>query len=237
MIDRSFVEKICELAKPEIIMVDERPYSTKRLEAVHDPSPDAFEIHTLTGLVDFINGIDSINGQKAMLHVFSPTVVDLVGHIAGEFMKRDCFAQAKHINPTFRFGSWMDLETFIINLQAGFVPDAMTEAILKVAGNLKDETVSNFNDDGRTQAVTAKSGISMVTKVALPSPVTLQPFRTFMEIEQPASSFIFRMKQQGNGQQPACALFEADGMAWQLEAMQRIKTWLQKETTGFQVIA
>lgn len=237
MIDKSFIEKICELAKAEIIMVGDRPYSSKVIYDIPDPSPKTFAIHTLTGLVDFISGIDVITGQKAMLHVVNPTTVDIVGPIEGPFKKRDCFAQAKHINPTFRFGSWMDLESFIINLQAGFVPDAMTEAILKVVGNLKDETVSNFNDDGRTQAVTAKSGISMVTKVALPSPVTLQPFRTFMEIDQPASSFIFRMKQQGNGQQPACALFEADGMAWQLEAMQRIKTWLQKETTGFQVIA
>lgn len=237
MIDKSFVEKICELAKTEIITVDMRPYSTKALYAIEDPTPEAFEVNTLTGLVDFILGIDSITGQKAMIHVVNPTTVDIVGPIEGPFKKRDHFAQAKHNNPTFRFGSFMDLESFIINLQAGFVPDSMTEAILKVVGNLKDETVSNFNDDGRTQAVTAKSGIAMVTKVALPSPVILQPFRTFMEIEQPASSFIFRMKQQGNGQQPACALFEADGMAWQLEAMQRIKTWLKKETKGFQVIA
>jgi hypothetical protein len=237
LIDKSFIEKICELAKAEIITVDERPYSTRSIHAVMDPSPESLEVQTLTGLVDFINGIDSISGTKAMLHVFSPIVVDIVGPIAGKFMKRNHFAQARHTNPTFKFGSWMDLETFIINLQAGFVPDAMTEAILKVVGNLKDETVSNFSDDGRTQAVTAKTGIAMVNKVAVPSPVVLQPFRTFMEIEQPASSFIFRMKQQGNGQQPACALFEADGMAWQLEAMQRIKTWLVKEAKGFQVIA
>ena len=237
MIDRSFIEKICELAKPEIIMVGDRPYSTKSLVSVNDPSPETLEIHTLTGLVDFINGIDSINGKVAMIHVFSPTLVDIVGSIAGNFMKRDHFAQAKHCVPTFRFGQWMALEDFIINLQAGFVPDAMTDAILKVVGNLKDETVTNFADDGRTQAVTAKSGVSMVQKVAVPSPVVLQPFRTFMEIEQPVSSFIFRMKQQGNGQPPACALFEADGKAWELEAMQRIKTWLMKETTGFQVIA
>lgn len=237
MIDRSFIEKICELAKAEIITVDGRPYSTKGLVAIEDPTPKAFGVHTLTGLVDFILGIDSITGLKAMFHVVNPTTVDIVGAIEGPFKKRDCFARASHNNPTFRFGSWMDLETFIINIQAGFVPDDMTAAILKVVGNLKDETVTNFADDGRTQAVTAKSGVSMVSKVAVPSPVTLQPFRTFMEIEQPASSFIFRMKQQANGQPPACALFEADGMAWQLEAMQRIKAWLQKETKGFQVIA
>lgn len=234
---KAAIEKICELSQVEILKIDGRNYTSKAVNPVFDPKPAMLKVHTLTGIVDFIKGIDSINPEKAMLHVVGEREVNIVGAIAGAFRNRDLYLAAYHTNPTFKFGQWMDLEAFIINLQAGFVPDEMTEAILKVAGNLKDETVSNFNDDGRTQAVTAKSGISMVTKVALPSPVTLQPFRTFMEIEQPASSFIFRMKQQGNGQQPACALFEADGMAWQLEAMQRIKLWLTKETTGFQVIA
>lgn len=234
---KAAIEKICELAKAEIITVGDRPYSSKVIYDVPDPSPKTFAAHTLTGLVDFIDGIDAITGQNAMIHVVNPTTVDIVGPIEGPFKKRDCFARTSHNNPSFRFGTFMDLETFIINLQAGFVPDAMTEAVLKVVGNLKDETVSNFSDDGRTQAVTAKTGIAMVNKVAVPSPVVLQPFRTFLEIEQPASSFIFRMKQQGNGQQPACALFEADGKAWELVAMQSIKKWLIDNTEDFQVIA
>ena len=199
--------------------------------------PDALIISTLTGIVDFINGIDGITADKAMIHVASETNVMLVGAIASSFRNRDTYAHAKYTNPTFKFGNWMELESFIINIQTGFVQDDMTATILKVVGNLKDETITNFSDDGKTQAVTAKTGISMVQKVAVPSPITLRPFRTFMEVDQPASSFIFRMKQQGNGQPPACALFEADGKAWELEAMQRIKKWLEENAKGFKVIA
>jgi len=237
LIDRSFIEKVCELSAPAVLNIGGRDYSSKSIHPVYDPMPDALNINTLTGIVDFIAGIDGIGPDKAMIHVVSEKDVVLIGKIAGAFRNRDCYVHAKYANPTFKFGNWMDLESFIINIQAGFVQDDMTATILRVVGNLKDETVTNFSDDGKTQAVTAKTGISMVKQVAVPSPITLCPYRTFMEIEQPASSFVFRMRQQGSGQPPACALFEADGKAWELEAMQRIKTWLQKETTGFQVIA
>ena len=42
--------------------------------------------------------------------------------------------------------------------------------------------------------------------VKVPNPVTLRPFRTFIEVEQPESKFIFRMREGGR-----CAIFEADG--------------------------
>lgn len=237
MIDRTFIEKICEMSAPAVLNIDGLSYSSKSIHPVHDPMPDVLCINTLTGIVDFIGGIDGIKPGTTMIHVASETNVMLVGAIFGAFRNRDTYVHAKYANPTFRFGDWMDLENFIINIQAGFVQDDMTAAILKVVGNLKDETVTNFSDDGKTQAVTAKTGIAMVNKVAVPSPIMLRPFRTFMEIEQPASTFIFRMRQQGNGQQPACALFEADGKAWKLEAMQRIKKWLEANAKGFKVIA
>lgn len=237
MIDRSFIEKICELSAPTVLNIGGRDYSSKTIHPVFDPMPDALNINTLTGIVDFIAGIDGIGPDKAMIHVVSETNVMLIGAISGAFRNRDCYVHAKYGNPTFSFGNWMDLENFIINIQAGFVQDEMTATILKVVGNLKDETVTNFSDDGKTQAVTAKTGIAMVNKVAVPSPIILRPYRTFMEIDQPESSFIFRMRQQGNGQPPACALFEADGKAWELEAMQRIKKWLEEKTGVFKVIA
>ena len=66
--------------------------------------------------------------------------------------------------------------------------------------------------------------MATVADVVVPNPVTLMPRRTFFEIEQPASPFIFRM-QSG----PTCALFEADGGAWQQEAMQRIAIYLRQK--------
>ncbi len=102
--------------------------------------------------------------------------------------------------------------------------------ILKIVGNIKDKAVRQYGDDGITQQVTAKTGLALVEDVPVPNPVMLAPFRTFMEVEQPESKFVFRMKRGDDG--PECALFEADGGAWKLEAMKRIKAYLQAELDG-----
>lgn len=51
-------------------------------------------------------------------------------------------------------------------------------------------------------------------------------YRTFMEIEQPESEFVFRARKADS--LPHFALFEADGGAWRIEAMKRIKAYLEE---------
>lgn len=58
--------------------------------------------------------------------------------------------------------------------------------------------------------------------------VKLKPYRTFREIEQPASVFLFRLKNR-DGAPPECALFEADGGAWKLEATDKIGKYFAGE--------
>jgi hypothetical protein len=117
-----------------------------------------------------------------------------------------------------------------------FVQDENTAAILKIVGNIKEEASNTFADDGITQSVATRAGISRVEIVPVPNPVTLRPYRTFMEIEQPASTFVFRMK-SGKGQPPTCALYEADGRMWRLEAIKKIKEWLADKMPGIKIIA
>lgn len=58
----------------------------------------------------------------------------------------------------------------------------------------------------------------------VPNPVELAPYRTFLEVEQPESQFIFRMKDG-----PRCAIFEADGGAWRNQAITNIREYLKNE--------
>ena len=71
----------------------------------------------------------------------------------------------------------------------------------------------------------------------VPNPCRLRPIRTFTEVEQPASLFVFRLE-QGSNETVTGALFEADGGAWKLEAMSNIKRYLDEELkeTGVKVI-
>jgi hypothetical protein len=108
-------------------------------------------------------------------------------------------------------------------LQSCFEKTDDLDKILALVGTIKEENVRTTGDDGISQRVVAKTGIARVEEVDVPNPVTLVPFRTFVEVPQPASKFIFRM-QDG----PKAALFEADAGAWKMQAMAGIKKFLKE---------
>jgi hypothetical protein len=67
--------------------------------------------------------------------------------------------------------------------------------------------------------------------------VKLAPYRTFREIAQPASLFVLRLQTSRHGDKPECALFEADGGQWKLEAIQALATYLRTALPGLAVLA
>jgi len=112
-------------------------------------------------------------------------------------------------------------------LQSSFIENEDRNKLLKVSGNIKEENVKSVGDDGVSQSAAIKVGVASVAEVVIPNPVILAPFRTFPEVEQPLSKFIFRM-QTG----PQCALYEADGGAWRNVAMESIKEYLKARLEG-----
>ena len=61
----------------------------------------------------------------------------------------------------------------------------------------------------------------------VPNPVKLRPYRTFAEIEQPQSSYVFRI--QDSDREPSFKLVEADGGLWKNATMKKIKDYLAYE--------
>jgi hypothetical protein len=228
------IDKILSLGTFKAEAIKDRLYSNGHtgILPLKPPQAATLTINTLTGIKDF-----NPSPEKTMIHVFDHKTVNIIDkEFSDSWLTRSTYLAAIHESPVFKFGQYMDVENFIIAMQAMFVQDDVTALILKLVGNVKDEGVSNFNDDGVTQVVTAKTGISLVNNVPVPNPVTLRPYRTFMEIEQPASTFVFRIK--GNrGEQPMCALVEADGRMWRLHAIKKIREWLEFEIPGVKIIA
>jgi len=230
------IDRILNLGERKVVDIEGRKYtiSPQGLSAVKPPAAAMLEIHTLTGIVDY-----GPERDKHMIHVLSHNNVSIMDNdFIDNWLTRSTYVTAKHEEPTFRFNEFMLLENFIINLQAMFVPDETTAQMLKVIGNIKEEGVVQYSDDGVTQGVTAKNGLSLVERLPVPNPVTLRPYRTFMEIEQPASTFVFRMHSGAKeGTMPTCALFEADGRMWKLEAIKKIKDWLREKLPEIPIIA
>ena len=229
-----FIDKIIEKAVPQKLKVDDREYFTRQLFPVLEPMPENLQIHTLTGLVDFINDFGKTD---ILIQIWNSTHVSVIGQLQAKFMQRPTYISATHTKLEQPFDRWMDLEPFIIAMQAMFVQDDTVSNILSLIGNIKDGTVKTYSDDGITQAVTAKTGAASINEILVPNPVTLQPYRTFMEIDQPASQFIFRMRSGPEGGTPTCYLTEADGGKWKIEAILRIREWLTKKLPDIPIIA
>ena len=133
--------------------------------------------------------------------------------------------------PYFNFERFIEQESFCIGVQSKFKPTEDRALMLKFAGTVETGTVAEYSDDGVTQKATVKQGLTSKAEGIVPSPVKLRPYRTFLEVDQPESEFIFRMRDTHGVE---CALFEADGGAWQTEAIKRIKFWLKTQLNDMQ---
>lgn len=229
------INRILSLASPTLNKIDGQTYSDRALHLITPPLPEPLIIHTLTGLMDYINiNLDQdLCDLHFFLHVVNPREVEVMSGL-NPSAKRHFFAAARVNNETFSFGRWLDLETIIIRLQAYFVQDQNSQRLLRLLSNIKSEIVKISQDDGISQSVTVKTGPALVQETVVPNPVILRPYRTFVEIEQPASPFVFRLNTEGLGG----ALFEADGGIWQLEAIGKIRNFLRENLPNeVQVIA
>ena len=236
-LSKELYKQIREDARPETVVIDGRIYSTHELNEILDPEPDKLNVTTLTSLKDYIESkVDAINKDEVILHIVSPTEVRLISKVFGDFKQRELLMQAEATTlPKIVFNTSLDSEAFNIQTQACFVDSFDRAKVLAYSGNAQHIVSSGVSDDGVTQAVTVGAGIASKAAKALPNPVMLQPYRTFLEVEQPASAFIFRAS--GVDEKLKFALFEADGGAWRMIAMKNIKKWLDENIPGVDVIA
>ncbi len=229
---REALQYIAGLKKAEVIEINGENYTDKevyRVDRVLRAAP--IKMHTLTGLLDYLKaGIDSV-ADRMIIQVVSPEMVCVLSKLDTD-RKREELVRIEADIPDFNYGQYMEQESFIIALQAKFLASGDRDLLLRFAGTVKDESIAEYGDNGVTQKATIKTGISTVSDAIVPNPVVLSPFRTFVEVMQPESSFIFRMRQR-EGRGVECAIFEADGGAWKNAAMENVKGYLQTELKDF----
>lgn len=181
----------------------------------------SIDTHTLSSLVEYIkSGADG--RKKLYLHVNSPSEVVLKGlldsHGARETLMRATLAQGK-----FSFGQFYDRGSLNIALQSMFIDTPDKQAIMAFISSMtEDKDKVTTTDDGISQVATVKSGVASVATGLVPNPVTLKPYRTFTEVDQPESQFVFRMREGMQG-----AIFQADGGMWRNIAIREIKEYLK----------
>ena len=236
MISKEALEYLVELGRDEepLVKIGGKTYSRTGLSPVMENMPSPLETSFLDSIVTYIKSdTDGWMEEPCQLiiEILSPSNVSVSTELIGNFRQRAKLIDCKAILPgKSLYDNFMDVEAFIIRAQSCFVPNDNIADVLKVVGNVSLEEAVNVRDDGISQQVTAKSGIARVEKTDLPRRVKLAPYRTFPEIEQPESEFILRAKKDNTG--VYFALFEADGGAWRIEAMKRIKEYFENALQG-----
>jgi hypothetical protein len=192
------------------------------------PSAKTLAVATLGALCEYLKGNrDQLPLDQVVVHVAGPGSVSILGPLDKRARGREVFVTAVASDLTEGFlGRFMALEDFMIGLQVRFWEGDDRMRLVSLLSNIKSETVKTALDDGVTQVVQARAGVALVSEVAVPNPVRLCPFRTFRELQQPSSFFVLRVQSGKEGGLPQAGLFEADGGAWKLIAIDRVREWL-----------
>lgn len=160
-----------------------------------------------------------------IVHVKSPTRVRLYSGLMEE-RDREVLFEAEALTPCFKYGEEYHQEAFLVALQACFEKNDDRESVSVLASNIVNAQKSTYSDDGISQQAVIKTGITSKGAAIVPNPVLLVPYRTFMEVEQPASNFVFRLSEGRDGV-PVFKLVEADGGRWKVAAMDNVYNYLK----------
>lgn len=223
---KSFVDYLVKLGEGKTITTKEingETYANKDLVRIapHVDRPSRLQVNGLDSIAKLVhNELDMAENRPVYIRVIGPREVEVFTTL-DSYMERDHLYDAECDAPFFS-GGWMPHEEAIIKLRSAFIPNEGTEYLLDLLSRIcKDEGVSS-DDNGVSQTVTARQGISLKQFEPVRSRITLRPYRTFTEVEQPESEFILRVDEDAR-----VGLIEADGGAWKMEAKANVAAYFE----------
>lgn len=231
LIPSDAVQAIKDSVQVTQIAVDGATYVSRAVQLPpSEPLPDTLEVHTLTGVAEFCNTFDK--SKIAYIHIESASSVKVWGDLEGRHRNRPCYLAASLFSErSFSFGRPLSQEDFIVGVQSGFVESENRTIFLRVAGNITEDGSVKASDDGVSQSLAIRQGVSLDSSLEFQNPVYLAPFRTFPEIPQPVSPYLFRVDKG-----PTLALHETHETEWQLTAIKAIAEFLSKRIEGVSIL-
>lgn len=220
---KAMIEKIVELAAPKTFEWDGTVYSDKELKFVQDKKcrPKTIEVTGLDSISKLVRNEVVHVGQRLFVQVKSYREVEVFTTLDSDeerFYLYSCCADT----PRVTMGRYSPYENAVVELRSLYIPNEDTRYLLQLLGSISSESKVTSTDNGVTQKVEAKAGIALNSVVEIKPRVTLRPFRTFIEVEQPESEFLLRVNQSGE-----IGLFEADGGVWKLEATRNVAAYFE----------
>lgn len=204
----------------------EREYFDRRVYVPEVPAPgsaDPLKVSTLRAVADYLT-FGEAEREHHFLHIADPATVRLVGRIEEYHRTREVLLEAHYTPPDIlAYRQASELEVAVVQLMSCFATGGDRSWAIELLKSVKSEGIEIREDDGLSQAVTVKAGVESVAIETTKNPITLHPFRTFADVEQVPVLTILRLVKG-----PGVRLIEADGGAWKLEAIARVKAKLEE---------
>ena len=214
---KEFAQYLVSLKDNKIYDIHGEKYSDSALHRIapYVPHPEKLNVTGLDSIVKLVRTEMKKVTLPVFIRVDGPTAVTVLTALDSD-MKRDVLFHAECDVPGFKEG-FRGYENAIIEIRSKFIPCDDVDYLLDLLARINKENGVTTTDNGVSQTVEARTGVSLKQMVNVRPRVKLAPYRTFLEIEQPASEFLLRLDDDGD-----VGLFEADGGMWKLQAKKDI---------------
>ena len=214
---------LVSLKSAQLFDVAGNTYSTERLNLIEPPidRPAVFELNSLRALVAIAQAEikDHNDSPPLFIQIVNPATVEVYSGYDCTFTRNHPYKVVCR-DVSFEPG-WREQQAAIIELKSRFLPTPDTAYLLDLISRVNKDDGVTSTDNGVSQSVTARQGVSLKAFEEVKPRVSLKPFRTFREVEQPESEFILRLDENLR-----VGLFEADGQVWKMEAKDNIAAYL-----------
>ena len=231
------IEKILDIAKPEVTEIDGNNFIIRPEGAVqiHEDIdlPAELNLNSLDALVKMLRVEAAAISDVAAIGEGGPIFVSVASHenvIA--FMspgpdtrwQRPYLYRAKATDvPGWESQVQLGFEQAIVALQTRFQKSLDFEYAMQILSQITTGGKMTFNDNGIATTIVTQKGVSLASNMAIKPIVTLRPYRTFHEVDQPEGLFLIRISERG------ITFTEADGGMWKLTARKTIKAFLEEQ--------
>lgn len=227
---RDAIDRITDLARPFTMEADGHQFCSKPLVEVKaaEFAPTTYEVDTLDALVKLILTEGLTLGRRLYVRVDSARKVTVTttynnGELRNPYQRFPLYEAVSDV-PGVTIGCCMSQERAIVELQSLYAVTPDRDYLLSLLSRIDVNQGVSSVDNGISQEVSVKTGAVLKEQTMVRPIVHLQPYRTFLEVEQPASDFLLRLDKEGYP-----SLYEADGGAWRLEAKRSIAAYLAEK--------
>lgn len=219
------IKEIERMAAPTTVEVDGSVYSNQELVFVQDkkPMPKCIELTGLDSVCKMVRNEADHVGLQIFIQVKDYRNVSVFTSLDSDEDRLYLYKCAAD-TPVVTTDRFMDYEKAVIELRSLYIPNEGTEYLLQLLSSISNESRVTSSDNGVTQRIEATNGIALSSMVTVKPRVTLQPFRTFIEVAQPASEFLLRINERGE-----IGFYQADGGVWKLEATRYVAGYFEEK--------